>query len=30
MTKEDKFAEEMLTDEELDGVAGGSIMLHEI
>jgi hypothetical protein len=25
MTKEDKFAEEMLTDEELDGVAGGSV-----
>jgi hypothetical protein len=24
MTKEDKFAEEMLTDEELDNVAGGT------
>ena len=24
MTKEDKFAEEMLTDDELDNVAGGS------
>ena len=29
MANEDKFADEMLTDEELDGVAGGSWKLTQ-
>ncbi len=29
MAKEDKFADEMLTEDKLDGVAGGSIWVRE-